>query len=74
MSEGTSRKLGEIRTAASAYHVELALTLKLNVIDDPGDPRSVEAVRALEVWLKEGLSPATQELQEEFRATVEESG
>jgi hypothetical protein len=70
MSERASLMLEEIRSAASARHVELALALQLNVMNDPGDPRSVEAVKALEAWLREGLSPAVQKLQDEFRAMV----
>lgn len=74
LSKRASLKLGEIRSAAASQHVELALALKLNVTDDPGDPRSVRAVKALEAWLKEEFSPAERELQEEFRAMVKGDG
>lgn len=68
----TSAKLAE-RQLVQAREFDAAVQI-LALVHQLERARTVAAVRALEARLREGLSPATHELQEGFRVMVEESG
>ena len=70
LSPKAEAKLTEVSSGFMEHHVPMSNAFLWNTMNDPGDPRSVEAVEELKRWLQEDLPPIMEDLEAEFRKMV----